>query len=282
MTTVRYCVNGKLVAGVAPTNRGFAYGDGIFRTMRLLDGELVDWPLHYQTLVADCSKIQMVCPSAELLMQEFKYFMASAEADTRLASVLKIIITRGEGARGYAPPAICEPTRVFVQSPMPVYPPEIYTQGVALYTCQTRLAYQPVLAGIKHLNRLENVLARAELKDPRFFDGLLLDYDDQVIEAVSGNLFIRKADAVFTPALDSCGVAGVMRQKILDWYKTQGQAVTVAPIDKAALLDADAVVVVNSVYGILQVRQIDEQRLATDDWAEQLRLHLNYGVSVDA
>lgn len=282
MTTVRYCVNGKLVAGVAPTNRGFAYGDGIFRTMRLLDGELVDWPLHYQTLVADCSKIQMVCPSAELLMQEFKYFMASAEADTRLASVIKIIITRGEGARGYAPPAICEPTRVFVQSPMPVYPPEIYIQGVALYTCQTRLAYQPVLAGIKHLNRLENVLARAELKDPRFFDGLLLDYDDQVIEAVSGNLFIRKADAVFTPALDSCGVAGVMRQKILDWYKTQGQAVTVAPIDKAALLDADAVVVVNSVYGILQIRQIDEQRLATDDWAEQLRLRLNYGVSVDA
>lgn len=282
MTTVRYCVNGKLVAGVAPTNRGFAYGDGIFRTMRLLDGELVDWPLHYQTLVADCSKIQMVCPSAELLMQEFKYFMASAEADTRLASVIKIIITRGEGARGYAPPAICEPTRVFVQSPMPVYPPEIYTQGVALYTCQTRLAYQPVLAGIKHLNRLENVLARAELKDPHFFDGLLLDYDDQVIEAVSGNLFIRKADAVLTPALDSCGVAGVMRQKILDWYKTQGQAVTVAPIDKAALLDADAVVVVNSVYGILQVRQIDEQRLATDDWAEQLRLRLNYGVSVDA
>ncbi|MDP8567140.1 aminodeoxychorismate lyase [Methylophilus aquaticus] len=282
MTTVRYCVNGKLVAGVSPTNRGFAYGDGIFRTMRLLDGELVDWPLHYQTLVADCSKIQMVCPSAEFLMQEFKYFMASAEANTRLASVIKIIITRGEGARGYAPPAICEPTRVFVQSPMPVYPSEIYTQGVALYTCQTRLAYQPVLAGIKHLNRLENVLARAELKDPRFFDGLLLDYDNQVIEAVSGNLFIRKADTVFTPALDSCGVAGVMRQKILDWYKTQGQAVIVAPIDKAALLDADAVVVVNSVYGILQVSQIDEQRLATDDWAGQLRLRLNYGVSADA
>ncbi|HSI29319.1 MAG TPA: aminodeoxychorismate lyase, partial [Methylophilus sp.] len=79
MTTVRYCVNGKLVNGIAPTNRGFAYGDGIFRTMRLLNGQLQDWPLHYQTLVADCSKIQIVCPSAELLMQEFKYMMASAD-----------------------------------------------------------------------------------------------------------------------------------------------------------------------------------------------------------
>lgn len=280
MTTVRYCVNGKMVAGVAPTNRGFAYGDGIFRTMRLLDGELVDWPLHYQTLVADCCKIQIVCPSAELLMQEFKYFMASADQEAQLASVIKIIITRGEGARGYAPPAICEPTRVFVQSPMPLYPLEIYTEGVALYTCQTRLAHQPLLAGIKHLNRLENVLARAELKDPRFFDGLLFDYSDQVIEAVSGNLFIRKAGSVFTPALDQCGVAGVMRQKILDWYKTQGQAVIVGPLDRASLLGADAVVVVNSVYGILQVRQVDEHILAIDNWAQQLRTHLNYGASV--
>lgn len=276
MNTVRYCVNGKLVNGIAPTNRGFAYGDGVFRTMRLLNGALQDWPLHYQTLVADCSKIQIVCPSAELLMQEFKYLMASADVEQTQFSILKIIITRGEGARGYAPPAICEPTRVLIQSPLPDYPPEIYSHGVALYTCQTRLAHQPLLAGIKHLNRLENVLARAELKDPRFFDGLLRDYDDHVIEAVSGNLFIRKDGLVMTPALDRCGVAGVMRQKILDWYKTQDQAVVVTALTVEDLLNAEAIVIVNSVYGVLQVSHIDDQVVATNHWAKELRSQLHY------
>jgi 4-amino-4-deoxychorismate lyase len=276
MTTVRYCVNGKLVSGIAPTNRGFAYGDGVFRTMRLLDGELQDWPLHYQTLVADCSKIQIVCPSAELLMQEFKYFMASASEEETQFSIIKIIITRGEGARGYAPPAVCEPTRVLVQSPLPNYPAEIYANGVALYGCQTRLAHQPILAGIKHLNRLENVLARAEHKDPRFFDGLLQDYDGNVIEAVSGNLFIRKEGVVMTPALDSCGVAGVMRQKILDWYRTQGQPVVIAPLSIEDVLQAEAAVIVNSVYGVLQVARIDEHVIAADQWAQELRSLLHF------
>lgn len=276
MTSVRYCVNGKLVSGIAPTNRGFAYGDGIFRTMRLLDGELQDWPQHYQTLVADCSKIQIVCPSAELLMQEFKHLMSTAEGDELACGIVKIIITRGDGARGYAPPAICEPTRVLIHSPLPIYPPEIYTQGVALYVCQTRLASQPLLAGIKHLNRLENVLARAELKDPRFFDGLLRDYQDHVIEAVSGNVFVRIGGEIKTPALDTCGVAGAMRQKILDWYKTQGETVAQGPLTLEDLFNAEAVVVVNSVYGVLQVKQIDERRVATNDWAQSLRAQLNY------
>lgn len=276
MTTVRYCINGKLVNGIAPTNRGFAYGDGVFRTMRLLNGELQDWPLHYQTLVADCSKIQIVCPSAELLMQEFKYLMASASEEDTQFSILKMMITRGEGARGYAPPSVSEPTRVLIQSPLPDYPPEIYAAGVALYTCQTRLAYQPLLAGIKHLNRLENVLARAELKDRRFFDGLMRDYDDKVIEAVSGNLFIRKDGIVMTPALNSCGVAGVMRQKILDWYKTQGQPVQVTALTMEDLRNAEAVIITNSIYGVLQVSNIDEQEIATNHWAKELRSQLHF------
>lgn len=278
MTSVRYCVNGKLVSGIAPTNRGFAYGDGIFRTMRLLAGELQDWPLHYQTLVADCGKIQIVCPSAELLMQELKHLMATGDANALADGIVKIMITRGDGARGYAPPAICEPTRVLIHSALPVYDPAIYETGVALYSCQTRLAFQPLLAGIKHLNRLENVLARAELKDPRFFDGVLRDYEDHVIEAISGNLFVSKDGQVLTPALEQCGVSGVMRQKILDWYKTQGQPVTVAALSMAQVLEADAVVVANSVYGVLQVKQIDAHRINSNDWAKALRAHLNYVV----
>lgn len=278
MSGVHYCINGRIHAEISPLNRGFAYGDGVFRTMRLLQGELQDWPLHYQTLVADCSKLHIVCPSAELLMQELKHLMTALDDTARMASVIKIMITRGEGARGYAPSAISEPSRVLIQSPMPSYPADIYRDGIALYTCQTRLAHQPLLAGIKHMNRLENVLARAELKDPRFFDGLMLDYDHQVIEAVSGNLFIRKGDAVMTPSLTQCGVAGVMRQKLLDWYYTHARVVNVTALTLEDVLSADDVVVCNSIYGVLQVQQIDQHPLASSGWAAALRSQLKFVV----
>lgn len=274
MTTLLYCLNGKLVSGIAPTNRGFAYGDGVFRTMRLHQGVLQDWPLHYQTLVADCTRLQMVCPSAELLMQEFKFFIQATARDTNNDCVVKLIITRGEGARGYAPASISAPSRIFIQSPMPVYSDSMLNEGVALYTCRTRLGHQPLLAGVKHLNRLENVLARAENKDPQFFDGLLLDYQSQVIEAVSGNLFIQRGEQILTPMLDQCGVAGVMRRKILDWYQTQALPVQETRLHLDDLFSADAVIIANSIYGVLQVNRIDEHPLAPQPWALSLRSQL--------
>lgn len=276
MTHARFCFNGKVVTGIAATNRGLAYGDGVFRTMRLKNGVLQDWPLHYQTLVADCRQLQIVCPPAELLMQDLKFFMQATQDAVQAENVVKLIITRGEGARGYAPAAISEPSRIFIIAPMPHYAPTLWTQGVALYICKTRLGHQPLLAGVKHLNRLENVLARAENKDPQFFDGLLLDYADQVIEAVSGNLFIQHHDTIKTPLLDQCGVAGVMRQKILDWYRTQQQPVVETRVTLQDLYDAESVIIANSIYGVLQVHHLDDTPLQVKPWASHLRAQLNH------
>lgn len=271
MSHARFCLNGRVVTGIAATNRGLAYGDGVFRTMRLKNGVLQDWPLHYQTLVADCRQLQIVCPPAELLMQDLKFFMQATQEAAQPENVVKLIITRGEGARGYAPAAISEPSRIFILAPMPEYAPSLWSQGVALYTCCTRLGHQPLLAGVKHLNRLENVLARAENKDPQYFDGLLLDYAGHVIEAVSGNLFIQHQHTIKTPLLDQCGVAGVMRQKILDWYRTQQQPVVQTRLTLQDLYDAEAVIIANSIYGVLQVHHLDETALNVKPWASLLR-----------
>ncbi len=271
MRTEHYCINGQLMANLSTLNRGLAYGDGVFRTMRYTDGIVQHWPLHYQKLVADCQKLAIVCPTAELLMQDTKRLLQATHSEAQRASVLKIIITRGEGGRGYAPAPVSTPDRLLMRLPMPEYPAELFSQGIRLYLCQTRLASQPLLAGIKHLNRLENVLARAETHDPACFDGLLLDYADHVIEAVSGNVFIRINGQVITPSLNTCGVAGVMRQKVIDWYHTQGQPVAVTSISLHTLLSADAVVITNSLYGALQVVQLDQQYWPVDDWARQLR-----------
>ena len=131
------------------------------------------------------------------------------------AAVERGMITRGEGERGYAPPAVTTPTRVIIKSYLPKYAESNYTQGVALHVCNTRLNAQPKLAGIKHLNRLENVLARMEWKSEAIFDGLMLDASGNVIECTMSNIFARYGDDLITPDLSQCGVAGITRQQII-------------------------------------------------------------------
>lgn len=279
-----YIINGRFSQGISPIDRGFAYGDGVFRTMRLMDGELIDWPLHYQTLVHDCGKVQMVCPSAELLMQDLKSLMqkmttqyasqASSKESYKQSCTIKVIITRGEGARGYAPPSIATPTRVMIASPLPKYNTEIFEHGVALYVCQTRLGHQPLTAGIKHLNRLENVLARGECTDPAFFDGLLQDIASNVIEATAANVFLRIGNRLITPNLDLCGVAGVMRQKLIWLAPLLGYELEVSSITLERCLQADDVVITNSMFGVLQVNKIGEVSIAQHDLAKQIRARL--------
>ena len=114
--THTYLINGDFNQAISPLDRGFAYGDGIFRTMVMRSGLPVNWPLHYQKLVADCAAIGIVCPSAELLMSDFLQLFSIEDIDSKKQEVAKIMITRGEGERGYKPPAVTTPTRVIIRS----------------------------------------------------------------------------------------------------------------------------------------------------------------------
>ncbi|MEQ1600124.1 MAG: aminodeoxychorismate lyase, partial [Methylotenera sp.] len=187
------------------------------------------------------------------------------ENETKVA---KIIITRGEGDRGYAPPAVTAPTRAVIKSAMPQYAALNYAQGVNLRVCETRLATQPKLAGIKHLNRLENVLARMEWREDAIFDGLLLDQQGHVIECTMSNIFARFDNKLITPALTLCGVAGITRQRILWLESVLNLTVEVTSITLDQLLQADEVIICNSLYGAFQVNSIGakswpQQKLAS-------------------
>ncbi|PKO47035.1 MAG: aminodeoxychorismate lyase [Betaproteobacteria bacterium HGW-Betaproteobacteria-22] len=261
-------VNGSFEHAVSVFDRGFFYGDGVFRTMQVRNGLPVNWPFHYQKLVADCAAIGIVCPSAELLIHDLSILFPIHELDEQTAWVAKIIVTRGEGARGYAPPAVTVPTRVLIKSPMPVYAKMHYTEGVRIHVCETTLARQPKLAGIKHLNRLENVLARMEWRDESIFDGLLLDDQGNVIECTMSNLFARFGQQLITPDLTQCGVAGITRQHILGLGKLLGLEVRVGQVALDKLLQADEVLICNSLFGVFQVTGMadivwDRQALAS-------------------
>ncbi|ACT48046.1 aminodeoxychorismate lyase [Methylotenera mobilis] len=270
-------INGSFDQTISAVDRGFSYGDGVFRTMKIKGGQPISWPFHYQKLVADCAAIGIVCPSAELLMSDMQQLFPINEFDDEQVQVVKIIITRGEGERGYAPPAVTIPTRVLIKSNMPSYADAHYTQGVRLHICDTRLALQPKLAGIKHLNRLENVLARMEWRDESVFDGLMLDQNDHVIECTMSNIFARVGQTLYTPDLSQCGVAGITRQHILGLENLLGLTAHVATISLQELLNADEVIICNSLYGAFQVAAIGDQTWKQQSLASTIRNILTHG-----
>ena len=276
---LNYLINGSFDHVISPFDRGFAYGDGVFRTMKMVDGLPDSWPLHYQKLVADCAAINIVCPSAELLMSDLQQLFSTIDLPEDQLAIAKIIITRGEGNRGYTPPAITAPMRVITKSAMPQYPEVRFSEGVSLTVCETRLASQTKLAGIKHLNRLENVLARMEWTDTNMTngiaEGIMLDSAGNVIECTSANIFARFGDTLLTPSLHQCGVAGITRQRIIDLAYTLLLKATVETIDLPTLLSADEVVICNSLYSALQVKTIQERIIKTGALATNIRVALN-------
>ena len=269
-----YLINGNFDATISPLDRGFAYGDGVFRTIKIVGGLPECWPQHYQKLVADCAAINIVCPSAELLMSDIsQLFLADAE-NVDLHAVAKIIITRGEGNRGYTPPAITAPMRVVTKSAMPIYPIERFEQGVNLTVCETRLAAQPKLAGVKTLNRLENVLARMEWNSPDVAEGILLDMQDNVIECTAANIFARFSDTLITPSLASCGIAGITRQRIIELAPMLKLKTSVEIFDLKKLCSADEVIICSSLYGAWQVNRVQQRVIKTDGLATNIRAAL--------
>lgn len=262
-------IDGSSTLPLSPLDRGFAYGDGVFRTLQVRDGHPLGWLRHYRKLSEDCERLGIACPASELLLADIRQLCGGASAG------IKLVITRGEGLRGYALPVPAKPTRVALRFELPEYPQQYGEQGVRLHLCTLRLAEQPLLAGIKHLNRLENVLARMEWNDADIAEGLLLDAHERVIECTASNLFLRNGNTLLTPALERCGVAGVTRQRILELAPRLGYAVEVADIHLPQLLQADEAVICNSLYGAWQVRELCDRSWPRGELAGRLRACLD-------
>ncbi len=257
-------VNGHPTEEVDARDRGLAYGDGIFRTLRTQNGQPLWWRDHYAKLAADCAALMLTCPDEAVLHAEI---CRVAEAGQGVA---KIVLTRGAGARGYAPPSGQAGTRMVLSSSLPAYAQVEAPDAVTARWCSLRLARQPRLAGIKHLNRLENVLARAEWNDPSILEGLLCDDLGAVIGGVMSNLLIIKEGELFTPDLGECGVAGVARTRLLRAAPRLGLPVHIGRLLPAAILAADEVMICNSVIGVRRVARLDDVTWPSAGWTTTL------------
>jgi len=251
-------------------DRGLAYGDGVFRTLRISGGKAFCWQRHYQKLHDDCRALGLSCPSHAMLSEELGQIAAANPQ-----CVLKIIVTRGRGARGYRAIGEMQATRIVMASPVPDYPSSYDEQGVRLRICDLKLSLQPRFAGIKHLNRLENVMARREWDDASIAEGLLLDSEEFVIGGTMTNLFMRKGNELWTPDLTRCGVAGVQRKRVLERAAVSGIRCAERHISVAQLLKADEIFLTNSVIGVWQVREIGDNFWKKGEFTPTVRRWLN-------
>lgn len=249
-------INGKPGSGVDVLDRGLQYGDGLFETMAVKQGRPQLWERHMERLLGGCRRLRLPAPDASLLRTEADALCAGAAR-----AVLKIVLTRGPGTRGYRIDPGGTGTRILMLSAAADYPVHYYRDGVAVRLCTTRLACNPALAGIKHLNRLEQVLARAEWVDADIAEGLMCDARGRVIEGIMSNLFIVRAGILATPWLGECGVAGVMQGSILEWARASGLPVQERPLTPADIKGADEAFLSNSLIGVWPVRRLDEARL---------------------
>ncbi|VAW84877.1 Aminodeoxychorismate lyase [hydrothermal vent metagenome] len=246
-------INGIATELLHASDRGLQYGDGLFETIAVVDGEPQLWAAHIARLTTGCEALQLPPPDNELLLQETRQLCAEIDK-----AILKIIITRGSGGRGYRFPETVAATRLLSVHPWPDYPRRHYQHGITAMVCDTRLASHSALAGIKHLNRLEQVLARNEWQGSDIHEGLMLDSHGNVIEGTMSNLFIIEGDTLITPRLNECGINGVMRETVLALALQLNITTRIESVSLARLKAASACFVTNSIIGLWPLRTLDD------------------------
>ncbi|KML68074.1 aminodeoxychorismate lyase [Pectobacterium peruviense] len=243
-------INGQLQEQLSVLDRGTQYGDGCFTTARICDGEIVWLDRHIARLQQAATRLLFPAVDWEDLHVE----MVGA-AQGRSSGVVKVMLTRGVGGRGYSAQGCVQPTRIVMQADYPAQYAVWREQGISLSLSPVTLARNPLLAGIKHLNRLEQVLIRAHLDQTSAEETLVLDTSGALVECCAANLFWRKGHRVYTPDLSQSGVDGVARQHMIALLAESGFELQIVSEPVTTLADADEVLICNALMPIVPVNQ---------------------------
>ena len=242
-------VDGQPAAAVPVTDRGLQYGDGVFTTIAVRDGTPLLWPRHLARLQDDAARLGITCPAPDLLAREVSALCAGVSRAT-----LKVMLTRLATTRGYAyDSGACRRLLTLWRRTVD---PAAAQDGVVARWCHHRLSRNVALAGIKHLNRLEQILARAEW-GKEYAEGLMQDTEGHVVEGTMSNLFMVKHGALLTPDVAACGVAGVMRAVVCERAAALSIPARIDTFTPADAQDADELFLTNSVIGIWPIRRLE-------------------------
>ena len=255
-------VDGIATDSLPLTDRGGAYGHGLFETMLLHHGALPLRQQHSERLLRDAPTLGINIAAEQLegnlesnIESNIATLVQGLTPEQRQSGIVKIIVTAGSGGRGYASPTVAEATPRIIAQYFPL-PDDLQVQrqqGTSLTECDYRLPLNPILAGIKHLNRLDQVMARAEWAK-EYDDGMMFSADDCLIETTRANLFIKLSSGWVTPSLDQAGVRGVMRELLIDkLFASVGLKVQQTTVSREQLASASELFTCSSVRGIVPV-----------------------------
>jgi 4-amino-4-deoxychorismate lyase len=259
-------INGIQQNELSAGDRAVQFGDGCFTTAAVLNGKVMLLDAHLQRLKDSCARLLMPEPDLPLLASEMRQI-----ALEQTQAVLKVILTPGAGGRGYSRAGCNTPTRIISLSPWPQHYAALQQQGAQLHSSPIRLARNPLLAGVKHLNRLEQVLIRQHLDQTGGDEALVLDTAGTVVECCAANLFWRKGNDIYTPCLEHAGVDGIMRRYLMAQMAAFGQTCQLIDGTRDDVMNADEVVICNALMPVLPVRQIDDVTFTARTLYQQLR-----------
>jgi len=247
-------INGEISDLIDINDRGLQYGDGLFETIAIKNHKLLMWHQHLDRLSHGCEVLGLPEINAQQWLEDIR---ALNLKDSN--AVIKLIVTRGPGGRGYLPPESSITTRIVMAHPWPAYSESCYTQGIKSIFCKTTATINSTLAGLKHLNKLENVLARSEWRDDTTREGLMFDDDGHVIEGTMSNIFSVNNNTLYTPLLNKSGVKGIVREHIIRLAHELDIEFQEANINSDILLNMDEIFVTNSLIGIWPVSELNNK-----------------------
>ncbi len=274
-------INGKFLKTVSVLDRGLSYGDGLFETMswrhlRELDSFGVEfWNRHLKRLSASSLKMKIKMPSKEILNNYKNKIIKKSINSGFNEGVLKVIITRGVGGRGYKYEQDIEPTIIFLSFPKVRIDESFFKKGVNLRFCKSPIFVNHQLSGIKHLNRIDSVLARSEWRNKKFFDGVLLDDSKNMIDGTMTNIFFSKNNILYTPDLKKSGINGIMRQVVIEKAKIFFDSVREIHINKKNLKLYDEMFITNSIIKILPVKKLENKEFSISQSTRNLINHFS-------
>jgi 4-amino-4-deoxychorismate lyase len=245
-------INGIAARELSTDDRGLSYGDGLFETMHLERGAVARLERHLKRLTQGCARLGIDCVADKLLREEIE-----ARARTLSDGVLKLVITRGAGPRGYRPTGEERPTWLLSWNTARAADASLASAGVRVRFCRTPATENAAIAGLKHLNRLDCVLARREWSDPEIAEGLMCDSHGSVVGGTMSNLFAVRDRTLMTPRLDRSGVRGVMRSVVIDAARGAGIDVVEQHLTAQDLSVATELFLTNALIGVWPVRALE-------------------------
>ncbi len=242
-------IDGKKQSKASIFNRNTQFGDGLFETCLVENKKLLFWSNHFERMKLGCDRLKISMIDETLWLSDIKKAFSLMKIDN---CIVKLVLSRGESLRGYSYKDNIRPIRITIVSELKKNNQD---KRFSLEFCNSGYNSNPKLAGIKHCNRLEQVLASASIKVD---DGIMLDENENVVSVTQGNIFCIQGNRLITPNLDKCGIEGTRRAVILKIAVDLGFDINIKNLSVAELLRSDEVFISNSIQGVGPVNQIED------------------------